>query len=277
MSILLTKETRVLVQGITTMEGRQHTSLMLENKVEVVAGVSPGRYGQEVMGVPVFDKVSEAVGKHPADLSVIFVPKNAVLQAAIEAVEAGIPDIIIVTGEIPVTETIKIKTSAEKKGAMVIGPGSAGVLVPGVGKVGTLSNEYVLNGDVAVIGRTKGNEKKLCQSLYKEEIGESVIVSLGGDDIIGSGFTDILELFAEDEKTQIVVIGGENTGRLEEDAARYIQEQAFAKPVIAYIFDKEKNPATAAEKEKMFREAGATVVEDIWEIGQIIKESTVEE
>jgi succinyl-CoA synthetase alpha subunit len=277
MSILLKKDTRVLVQGITTMEGRQHTSLMLENKVEVIAGVSPGRYGQEVMGVPVFDKVSEAVGRHPADLSVIFVPKNAVLQAAIEAVEAGIPDIIIVTGEIPVTETIKIKSSAEKKGAMVIGPGSAGVLVPGVGKVGTLSNEYVLKGDVGVIGRTRGNEKKLCQSLYKEEIGESVIVSLGGDDIIGSGFTDILELFGEDEKTQIVVIGGENTGRLEEDAARYIQEQSFAKPVIAFIFDKEKNPTSAAEKEKMFREAGVTVVEDIWEIGQIIKESTVEE
>jgi succinyl-CoA synthetase alpha subunit len=277
MSILLKRDTRVLVQGITTMEGRQHTSLMLENKVEVVAGVSPGRYGQEVMGVPVFDKVSEAVGKHQADLSVIFVPKNAVLQAAIEAIEAGIPDVIIVTGEIPVTETIKIKSFAEKKGAMVIGPGSAGVLAPGVGKVGTLSNEYVLRGDVGVIARTRGNEKKLCQSLYKEEIGESVIVSLGGDDIIGSGFTDILELLEEDEKTQIVVIGGENTGRLEEDAARFIQEQAFSKPVIAYIFDKEKNPATAAEKEKMFREAGVTVVEDIWEIGQIIKESTVEE
>jgi succinyl-CoA synthetase alpha subunit len=277
MSILLKRDTRVLVQGITTMEGRQHTSLMLENKVEVVAGVSPGRFGQEVMGVPVFDKVSEAMGRHPADLSVIFVPKNAVLQAAIEAIEAGIPDVIIVTGEIPVTETIKIKSLAEKKGAMVIGPGSAGVLVPGVGKVGTLSNEYVLKGDVGVIARTRGNEKKLCQSLYKEEIGESLIVSLGGDDIIGSGFTDILELVEEDEKTQIVVIGGENTGRLEEDAARFIQEQAFSKPVIAYIFDKEKNPATAAEKEKMFREAGVTVVEDIWEIGQIIKESTVEE
>ena len=277
MSILLKRDTRVIVQGITTMEGRQHTSLMLENKVEVVAGVSPGRYGQEVMGVPVFDKVSEAVGRHPADLSVIFVPKNAVLQAAIEAIEAGIPDVVIVTGEIPVTETIKIKSFAEKKGAMVIGPGSAGVLVPGVGKVGTLSNEYVLKGDVGVIARTRGNEKKLCQSLYKEEIGESVIVSLGGDDIIGTGFTEILELFGEDEKTQIVVIGGENTGRLEEDAARFIQEQAFSKPVIAYVFDKEKNPATAAEKEKMLREAGVTVVEDIWEIGQIIKESTVEE
>jgi succinyl-CoA synthetase alpha subunit len=155
--------------------------------------------------------------------------------------------------------------------------GKGGVLVPGVGKVGTLSNEYVLKGDVGVIARTRGNEKKLCQSLYKEEIGESVIVSLGGDDIIGTGFTEILELFEEDEKTQIVVIGGENTGRLEEDAARFIQEQAFSKPVIAYIFDKEKNPTTAAEKERMFREAGVTVVEDIWEIGQIIKEATVEE
>jgi succinyl-CoA synthetase alpha subunit len=277
MSILLKRETRILVQGITTMEGRQHTSLMLENKVEVVAGVSPGRYGQEVMGVPVFDKVSEAVNRHPADMSVIFVPKNAVLQAATEAIEAGIPNIIVVTGEIPVTETIKIKSLAEKKGAMVIGPGSAGILVPGVGKVGILSYEYVLKGDVGVIARTRGNEKKLCQSLYKEEIGESAIVSLGGDDIIGTGFTEILEFFDEDEKTQIVVIGGENAGKLEEDAARFIKEQAFSKPAIAYIFGKEKNPSMAAEKERMLREAGVTVVEDIWEIGQIIKEATVEE
>ena len=277
MSILLKKETRILVQGITTMEGRQHTSLMLENKVEVVAGVSPGRYGQEVMGVPVFDKVSEAVSRHPADMSVIFVPKNAVLQAATEAIEAGIPDVIIITGEIPVTETVKIKAFAEKKGAMVIGPGSAGILVPGIGKVGILSNEYVLKGDAGVIARTRGNEKKLCQSLYKEEIGESIIVSLGGDDVIGTGFTEILELLEEDEKTQLVVLGGENTGRLEEDAARFIQEQAFTKPVIAYIFDKENNPTMAAEKERMLREAGVTVVEDIWEIGQIIKEATVEE
>jgi succinyl-CoA synthetase alpha subunit len=277
MSILLKRETRILIQGVTTMEGRQHTSLMLESKVEVVAGVSPGRYGQEVMGVPVYDKVREAVNRHPADMSVVFVPKNAVLQAVTEAIEAGIPDVIVVTGELPVTETIKMKTFAEKKGAMILGPGSAGVLVPGVGKAGTLSGEYVLKGDVGVVGRTRGNEKKLCQSLYKEEVGESVIVSLGGDDVIGTGFTEILELFAEDEKTQVVVIGGENTGRLEEDAARYIQDTKYPKPVISYIFDKEKNPPMAAEKERMLREAGVTVVEDIWEIGQIIKEATVEE
>ena len=277
MSILIDKTTRILVQGITTIEGRQHTSLMLENKSEIVAGVSPGRYGQEVMGVPVYDKVSEAVKRHPVDLSVIFVPKNSVLQAALEAMEAGIKTLVIITGEIPVTETLKMKSFAQKKGVMIVGPGSAGVLIPGVCKVGTLTNEYVLKGEVGVIARTKGNEKKICQSLYKEEIGASAIVSLGGEDIIGTGFDDLLEFFEEDEQTQIVVIGGETAGRMEEDAARYIAESNYPKPVIAYIFDKEKNPETANEKEKAFRESGVTVVEDIWEIGQIIKESTEEE
>jgi len=277
MSILIDKTTRILVQGITTIEGRQHTSLMLENKSEIVAGVSPGRYGQEVMGVPVYDKVSEAVKRHPVDLSVIFVPKNSVLQAALEAMEAGIKTLVIITGEIPVTETLKMKSFAQKKGVMIVGPGSAGVLIPGVCKVGTLTNEYVLKGEVGVIARTKGNEKKICQSLYKEEIGASAIVSLGGEDIIGTGFDDLLEFFEEDEQTQIVVIGGETAGRMEEDAARYIAESNYPKPVIAYIFDKEKNPETANEKEKAFRESGVTVVEDMWEIGQIIKESTEEE
>lgn len=277
MSILIDKTTRILVQGITTIEGRQHTSLMLENKSEIVAGVSPGRYGQEVMGVPVYDKVSEAVKRHPVDLSVIFVPKNSVLQAALEAMEEGIKTLVIVTGEIPVTETLKMKSFAKKKGVMIFGPGSAGVLIPGVCKVGTLTNEYVLKGEVGVIARTKGNEKKICQSLYKEEIGESAIVSLGGEDIIGMGFDDLLEFFEDDEHTQIVVIGGETAGRMEEDAARYVAESNYPKPVIAHIFDKEKNPETANEKEKALRESGITVVEDIWEIGQIIKESTVEE
>jgi succinyl-CoA synthetase alpha subunit len=277
MSILIDKTTRILVQGITTIEGRQHTSLMLENKSEIVAGVSPGRYGQEVMGVPVYDKVSEAVKRHPVDLSVIFVPKNSVLQAALEAMEEGIKTLVIVTGEIPVTETLKMKSFAKKKGVMIFGPGSAGVLIPGVCKVGTLTNEYVLKGEVGVIARTKGNEKKICQSLYKEEIGASAIVSLGGEDIIGMGFDDLLEFFEDDEQTQIVVIGGETAGRMEEDAARYVAESNYPKPVIAYIFDKEKNPETANEKEKALRESGITVVEDIWEIGQIIKESTVEE
>jgi len=248
MSILIDKTTRILVQGITTIEGRQHTSLMLENKSEIVAGVSPGRYGQEVMGVPVYDKVSEAVKRHPVDLSVIFVPKNSVLQAALEAMEEGIKTLVIVTGEIPVTETLKMKSFAKKKGVMIFGPGSAGVLIPGVCKVGTLTNEYVLKGEVGVIARTKGNEKKICQSLYKEEIGASAIVSLGGEDIIGMGFDDLLEFFEDDEQTQIVVIGGETAGRMEEDAARYVAESNYPKPVIAYIFDKEKNPETANEK-----------------------------
>ena len=277
MSVLIDKSTRVLIQGITTTEGRQQTSLMLEYKTEVVAGVTPGRYGQEVMGVPVYDKVSEAVKRHKIDVSAIFVPKNAVLDAVMEAISEKIPSIVIITGDIPVTETIKLKNSAAKNGISVIGPGSAGILIPEKSKVGIISNEYVSSGEVGVITRSKENEKRICQSLYKEEVGVSSIVSLGGDNIIGTGFVEILKMYEDDEDTQVVVIGGETKGRLEEDAARYIQESGYSKPVIAYIFSKDPENEMAAEKEKMFREAGVTVVDDIWEIGQIISEATIEE
>jgi succinyl-CoA synthetase alpha subunit len=277
MSVLIDKSTRVLVQGITTTEGRQQTSLMLEYKTEVVAGVTPGRYGQEVMGVPVYDKVSEAVKRHKIDVSVIFVPKNAVLNAALEAINEKIPVIVIITGDISVTETIKIKNLAAKNSVQVIGPGSAGILIPDKTKVGIISNEYVSAGEVGIISRSKENEKRLCQSLYKEEVGVSTIISLGGDNIIGTGFVEILKMLEDDEETQVVVIGGETKGRLEEDAARYIQENGYSKPVIAYIFDTGPDDEMAAQKEKLFREAGVTVVDDIWEIGQIIREATIEE
>ena len=277
MSILIERDTRILIQGITTTEGRQHTSLMLESKAEIVAGVSPGRYGQEVMGVPVYDKVSEAVKRHKVDVSVVFVPKNAVLQAVGEAIQETIPLIIIVTGEIPATETIKMKGAAQKKGIRLLGPASAGILIPGRSKAGIISGEYVLRGVVGVVTRSKDAEKQVCQSLYKEEIGESAIVSLGGDDVIGIDFVEVLERFEEDEETQVVVIGGETKGKLEEDAARYIKEKGYSKPIIAYIFHRDRNPEYARNKEVMLSEAGVTVVDDIWEIGQIIKESTVEE
>jgi succinyl-CoA synthetase alpha subunit len=277
MSILLKRATRILVQGVTTTEGRQHTSLMLESKTEIVAGVSPGRYGQEVMGVPVYDKVSEAVKRHRIDLSVIFVPKNAVLTAAMEAMDEGIKLIVICTDGIPVTETLKIKQAAQEAGCTIIGPGSSGIYIPGESKVGTISNEYILEGDVGVIARTTGNEVKLCQSLFKEELGESAVISLGGSDIIGTGYIEILDALNEDPRTEVIVIGGETKGRLEDDAARFIQDSGYDKPVIAYLFNKESDPPTAQEKEKLFREAGVTVVEDIWEIGQIIKDSMVEE
>jgi len=277
MSILLDRTTRILVQGITTTEGRQHTATMLECKSEVVAGVSPGKYGQEVMGVPVYDKVSEAVKKHKIDASVIFVPRNAVLSATTDAINEGIPLVIIITDNIPISDTLKIKDLASKKGTMIIGPGSAGILVPNISKAGIISTEYVLPGMAGVITRSKGKEKHICQSLFKEEIGESTIVSLGGEKIIGTGYIEILKLFEKDDDTQVVVIGGESHGRLEEDAARYIKSSGYSKPVIAYIFGREANPEMATEKEEMFEDANITVVSDIWEIGQIIKESTIEE
>lgn len=277
MSILLKRATRILIQGITTTEGRQNTNLMLENKAEIVAGVSPGRYGQEVMGVTVYDKVSEATKRHDIDVSVIFVPRNAVSGAAAEAIEEGVPLIIIITTNIPVTETIKLKALAQKKGVTILGPGSAGILVPGETRAGIISNEYILKGEIGIITRTAGYEKRICQSLFKEEIGESAVVSLGGEDIIGMGYIEILEEFEKDDDTEVVVIGGETKGRLEDDAARYIKESSYSKPVIAYLFNRDNNPEIAIEKEKLFREAGVTVVDDIWEIGQIIKESISEE
>ncbi|MBN2324731.1 MAG: CoA-binding protein [Spirochaetes bacterium] len=276
MPVLLKRATRILIQGITTTDGRLNTNLMLENKAEIVAGVSPGRYGQEVMGVSVYDKVSEAIKRHDIDVSVVFVPRNAVFSAVSEAIDEGIP-LIIITPNIPVTETIKLKAHARERGITILGPGSAGILVPGETRAGIISNEYILKGEIGVITKTAGYEKRICQSLFKEEIGESAVISLGGEDIIGTGYEEILEEFGEDENTEVVVIGGETKGRLEEDMARYIKDSKYPKPVIAYLFDKEKNPEIAIEKERLLRDAGVTVVDDIWEIGQIIKESITEE
>lgn len=273
MSLLIKRPTRILVQGITTTEGRQNTSSMLEYKAEVVAGVSPGKYGQEVMGVPVYDKVSEAVKRHQVDLSVVFVPKNAVVNAVLEAAGEHIPLIIVCTEGISVPETLKLKNQAREEGSTILGPGSTGILVPGETKAGFVSGEYVQKGEVAVVARTMGNENKLCQSLYKEELGESIVVSLGGGDIIGTGYVEVLEELREESNTEVVVIGGELTSRLEEDAARFISESDYPFAVLAYLFDREKNPEAAQEKERVLREAGVTVADDIWEIGQIIKEA----
>jgi len=276
MSILLSKKTRILIQGITTIEGRQNTNLMLEYKSEVVAGVSPGKYGQEVMGVSVYDKVSEAIKKYKIDMSLIYVPKSAVLSAATEAINQKIP-IVIIPDDIHVTEAIKIKKLAEENNIMILGPGSSGILNPTISKAGSISGEYALKGNAGVITRTKGNENQICQSLYKEEIGESTIVSLGGSDIIGTGYVEILKMFKDDDDTDVIIIGGETKGRLEEDAARFIKETKYPKPVIVYIFNRENVIEIAEEKEKLFWDAGAIVVDDIWELGRIIKDSTVEE
>lgn len=276
MSILINRRTRILIQGITTSEGRRYTSAMLEYKAEIVAGVSPGRYGQEVMGVPVYDKVSEALKRHGIDVSIIFVPKNSATDAAREAIESGIKLVIIVTGGIPVTETLKLKNMAREKGATLIGPGSSGILVPDETKAGKIEIEYVLPGSVAVITRTAGRENEIMKSLYKEEIGESIIVSLGGEMIVGTDYVDVLYELKDDPKTQAIVIGGEIGGKMEEDAARFVKETKYQKPVLAYLFDSETNPDAANEKINLFSKAGITVVEDIWEIGQLIKESTVE-
>lgn len=277
MSLIIKRPTRILIQGITTTEGRQNTSSMLEYKAEVVAGVSPGRYGQEVMGVPVYDKVSEAAKRHSIDASIVFVPRNAVVNAVLESLEEKIPLVIVCTEGMSVTEILKLKNKARAEGCMLLGPGSAGILNPGESKAGIISTEYAQKGEIAVIARTIGNENKLCQSLYKEELGESLVISLGGGDITGTGYVEILETLKDHPDTEAVVLGGEVSSRLEEDAARYIQETDYPLAVLAYIFDAEKNPETAQEKERVLREAGVTVVDDIWEIGQIIKEATEEE
>jgi len=276
MSILINRRTKILVQGITTSEGRRYTSSMLEYKAEIVAGVSPGRYGQEVMGVPVYDKVNEAIKRHDIDVSVIFVPKNPAADAAREAIENGIKLVIIVTGGIPVTETLKLKNMARENNAALLGPGSSGILVPGETKAGKIEIEYVLPGSVAVITRTAGRENEIMKSLFKEEIGESVIVSLGGEMIVGTDYVDVLTELKDDPKTQAIVIGGEIGGKMEEDAARFVKDTKYPKPVLAYLFDSDTNPDAANEKINLFSKAGITVVEDIWEIGQLIKESTEE-
>lgn len=234
MAILLDAQTRVLVQGITGRDGSFHTKQMLEYGTSVVAGVTPGKKGQDVEGVPVFNTVQEAVDATAANCAIIFVPPRFSTDAILEAADAGIPLIICITEGVPVQEMISVYEYVQKKGARLIGPNCPGLIVPGACKVGIMPGHIHQPGKIGVISRSGTLTYELVYQLTQAGMGQSTCVGIGGDPIIGTKYVDLLELFEADPDTEAVVLIGEIGGNDEEIAAEYIAKHV-SKPVVSFI------------------------------------------
>lgn len=233
MAVLIDQNTRVLVQGITGREGEFHTRQMLEYGTQVVAGVTPGKGGQEVLGVPVFDTVKQAVAATGADASVVFVPSPFAADAVLEAADAGVRLVVCITEGIPVQDMVKTVALVRQKGVRLIGPNCPGIMTAGQCKIGIMPGNIFTPGPVGLISRSGTLTYEIVDLLTKSGLGQSTCIGIGGDPVLGSTFADLLPLFEADAETQAIVLVGEIGGSDEEIAAEYIR--TMRKPVVGFI------------------------------------------
>ena len=275
MGILINNQTRVVVQGITGTQGSFHTRLMKDYGTNIVAGVTPGKGGLSVHGVPVYDTVEEAQKEQPLDASIIFVPAQFAAEAALEAIDNKIKTIVIITEHIPIKDSIEIISYARKKETSIIGPNTPGILATGQCKLGIMPTQVFMSGNIGIASRSGTLTYEIATNLTKNQIGQSTCIGLGGDPITGLNFIDALKLFEKDLETKIVVLIGEIGGNLEELTAEYIAG-GYSKPVIAYVAGRTAIPGkrmghagalimgksgTAESKIKAFTNAGVTVAQ----------------
>jgi len=285
MSILVDKNTRVVVQGITGSEGRFHTRQAVEYGTKVVAGVTPGKGGEKVDGIPVFNTVLEAVRETHANASAIFVPPAFAADAIMEAADAGLDLVVCITEGIPTLDMVKVYEFLRRKKTRLIGPNCPGIISPGKCKIGIMPGFIHKEGNIGVISRSGTLTYEAVAQLTSIGIGQSTCIGIGGDPIIGSSFTDLLPLFEADPETKAVVMIGEIGGTAEEEAALYIKKN-FSKPVVSFIAGRTAPPGrrmghagaiisggkgTAAEKMKALKEAGITVCESPASIGETVE------
>ncbi len=288
MSILVDKNTKVVVQGITGSEGTFHAKQCMEYGTDIVAGVTPFKGGQKWEDkVPVFNTVQDAVDKTGANCSLIFVPPSFAADAIMEAAEAGVELIICITEGIPTLDMVKAKLYVDKRGVRLIGPNCPGIISPGKAKIGIMPGFIHKEGKVGIISRSGTLTYEAVQQLTDEGLGQSTCIGIGGDPIIGSQFLDLLKIFRDDDQSEAVVLIGEIGGTAEEEAAEYIKESKFPKPVISFIAGQTAPPGrrmghagaiiaggkgTAAEKMKALKAAGIHVVDSPANIGKKVKE-----
>jgi succinyl-CoA synthetase alpha subunit len=286
MAVLIDKNTRVLVQGITGREGEFHTRQMLEYGTQVVAGVTPGKGGQEVLGVPVFDTVKQAVAATGADASVIFVPAPFAADAVLEAADAGVRLIVCITEGIPVQDMVKTVALVRQKGVRLIGPNCPGMMTAGQCKIGIMPGNIFTPGPVGLISRSGTLTYEIVDLLTKAGLGQSTCIGIGGDPVLGSTFVDLLPLFEADAETQAIVLVGEIGGSDEEVAAEYIR--AMRKPVVGFISGRTAPPGkrmghagaiisgrtgTPQAKVDALRAAGVPVADALYEIPELVKQA----
>jgi succinyl-CoA synthetase alpha subunit len=234
MSIVVGEETRLAVSGLTGREGSFHGLRNRDYGTAVVAGVTPGKGGEDVEGIPVFDTIREAVAERRANTSMIFVPARFAAGAIEEAIEAGVETVVAITEGIPVLDMLRVYWRARDAGVRLIGPNCPGVLSPGKANVGIIPAQFFDPGSIGVVSRSGTLTYQIGNELKQAGAGNSSIVGIGGDPIVGSDFIDLLELFEDDEETELIVMVGEIGGDAEERAAEYIAE-SMSKPVVAYI------------------------------------------
>ncbi len=273
MSVLLDENSRVVVQGITGHQGRFHTKASLDYGTKVVAGVTPGRGGEDVHGVPVYNGVEEAVDAKGADTSFFLVPAPYAKDAAIEALETGIRLLVLITERIPFHDALDIVSYGRFRGTTVIGPNCPGIISPGKSKVGIMPGHIFRPGSVGVISRSGTLTYEIVNAITESGRGQSTCIGIGGDAIIGTNFVEALRLFQEDEETEHIALVGEIGGTAEEEAAEFIKREV-TKPVVAYVAGQTAPPGrrmghagaiitrgrgTAKSKIEAFRAAGVPV------------------
>jgi succinyl-CoA synthetase alpha subunit len=289
MAILVDKNTRLLVQGITGREGEFHSRQMIEYGTQIVAGVTPGKGGQRACDgqVPVFDTVAEALAETEANASVVYVPARFAADAILEAADAGIPLIVCITEGIPTLDMIQVRAYLDQKGVRLVGPNCPGLLSPGQAKVGIMPGHIATPGPVGVVSRSGTLTYEVVYALTVRGIGQTTCVGIGGDPIIGTTFIDVLEMFENDALTEQVVLIGEIGGTDEERAARFIAER-MSKPVTAFVAGRTAPPGkrmghagaiiqggtgTAAEKIAAFEAVGVRVAEHPEQIPDLVAQS----
>jgi succinyl-CoA synthetase alpha subunit len=285
LSILVDKNTRLVVQGITGKEGTFHTQQMKAYGTNVVAGVTPGKGGTKHEDIPVFDTVADAVNQAGANASVIYVPPPFAADAIMEAADAGVALIVCITEGIPTIDMIKAFHYVKSHGVRLVGPNCPGVISPGKCKIGIMPGHIHKEGHVGVISRSGTLTYEAVGQLTKLNLGQSTCIGIGGDPVIGSVFTDLLELFESDPETEAIVMIGEIGGTAEETAAQFVKER-MKKPVIGFIAGQTAPPGrrmghagaiiaggkgTAAEKMKTMAESGIHVVKSPADIGSAVK------
>ncbi len=285
MSILIHKETNLLVQGITGQEGAFHTGKCIEYGTNVVAGVTPGREGKDVDGVPVYNTVGRALRRHTVHASMIMVPAPYASDAILEAIDAEIPVIVCITEGIPVLDMVDVMRYLEGKKSCLIGPNCPGIITPGECKIGIMPGEVHRPGRIGVISRSGTLTYEAVQQITDTGLGQSTCIGIGGDPIVGSSFVDLLALFEEDPDTDGVVLIGEIGGSSEEEAAEFIAS-SFHKPVVGYIAGLTAPPGktmghagaiisggkgTAKEKVRLLESAGVRMAENPALIGEEVR------
>ena len=287
MSVLVNKESKIIVQGFTGSEGTFHATQMIEYGTNIVGGVTPGKGGQKHLGKPVFDSVAEAVKKVNADTSIIFVPPAFAADAIMESVEAGIKVIITITEGIPVNDMTKAFQYVKAKGAKLVGPNCPGVITPEEAKVGIMPGFVFKKGKIGIVSKSGTLTYEASDQVVSQGLGISTAIGIGGDPIIGTTTKDAVELFMNDSETDCIVMIGEIGGQLEADAAKWIKATGNKKPVVGFIAGETApkgrtmghagaivggSEDTAEAKKRIMRECGIHVVDSPAQIGAKVAE-----